>query len=221
MKQSLEFQKQPDWSKMGDLIPAIVQDVDTGRILMLAYMNPASWEATLTSGQAYFWSRSRQSLWKKGDTSGNVLNVTELALDCDSDAILVLARPTGPTCHKGSRSCFLSDDTIHFFEFLPFLQDVIRKRIEKGSEESYVRRLVEKNEDEAARKVGEEAIEVILASRLEAADLVAESADLIFHLLVLMTRQGVSYDEVIAELMARRPHGNSVDLNHGKVGRDP
>ncbi len=205
MKQALEFEKRPDWSKMGDLIPAVVQNADSGRILMLAFMNPASWEATLRSGQAHFWSRSRQCLWRKGETSGNVLNVTGLALDCDSDAILVLARPVGPTCHKGSRSCFLGDDTLQTFEFLPFLQDVIRKRIEEGPEDSYVRSLVEKDEDEAARKVGEEAIEVILASRLDDRQLVAESADLIFHLLVLMTCRGVGFEEVIAELMSRRP----------------
>ena len=210
MKKNLKIKEQPDWVKMDNLIPAIAQDVNTGRVLMIAYMNPYAWEATLSSGQAHFWSRSRKKLWKKGETSGNILNVSEVSLDCDSDSILLLCLPSGPSCHKGTRSCFFSDNKIQNFEFLLFLQDVIQKRILTGSERSYVRHLVEKNESEAAKKVGEEAMVVILASRQSNTELVSESADLIFHLLVLLAQQGVGLDEVITELLKRRPKEEDV-----------
>lgn len=205
MKESMSLDLKPDWSKMGGLLPAIVQDADTGRVLMLAYMNRKALQATIESRRAVFWSRSRSCLWKKGETSGNVLAVTRLSLDCDGDAILVMARPSGPACHKGRRSCFLDDRTLDTFEFLPNLQEIIRQRIEKGTKESYVRRLVEKGEGELAKKVGEEAIEVILAAHANNQELVAECADLVFHLLVLITYKNLGFEQIVAELMARRP----------------
>ena len=206
MKESLSSDLKPDWSKMDGLVPAIVQDADTGRVLMLAYMNAKALQATIESGKAVFWSRSRKCLWKKGATSGNVLAVTRLALDCDGDAILVMARPSGPACHQGPRSCFLDDQTLHTFEFLPYLQETIRQRIETGTQESYVHRLSEKGESELARKVGEEAIEVILATHTNTQELVAECADLVFHLLVLINHKNLGFEQIVAELMARRRH---------------
>ncbi len=205
MKKNLSSDLKPDWSKMGGLVPAIVQDADTGRVLMLAYMNREALQATIESGQAVFWSRSRECLWQKGETSGNVLAVTRLELDCDADTILVMARPSGPACHTGSRSCFADDKTLHPFEFLPHLQEVIRQRIDRGTAQSYVRRLSEKGEGEIARKVGEEAVEVILATCGKSGELVAECADLVFHLLVLINYKKLGFEQVVAELMARRP----------------
>jgi phosphoribosyl-ATP pyrophosphohydrolase/phosphoribosyl-AMP cyclohydrolase len=179
-----------------DLIPAIVQDADTGRVLMLAYMNAEARRLTDESGLAWFWSRSRQELWQKGETSGNtlgVLEVEELRDDCDGDAILLRVRPAGPTCHTGSRSCFA-----------PWLWRKVAERELERPEGSYVTKLLEGGPKAAAQKVGEEGVEVAIAAVSQSdEDLIGELADLWFHSYVLLAARGLDPDQVEAELRRR------------------
>jgi len=186
------------------LVPVVVQDVDGGAVLMLAYADLAAVRATLATGQAHFWSRSRQAMWKKGETSGHVLAVDEVIADCDGDALLVRARPAGPTCHRGTRSCF--EPNAARLE-LGWLARVIAQR--RGSTDSYTARLLENGVERIAQKVGEEAVETVVAAMATAGDaarrgeLIGESADLLYHLLVLWEASGVGAGEVAAELGRR------------------
>jgi phosphoribosyl-ATP pyrophosphohydrolase/phosphoribosyl-AMP cyclohydrolase len=202
---------QPIWNEQG-LAPAIVQDARTGEVLMLAWMNAESWRLTQETGEAHFWSRSRQQLWHKGETSGNVQRVVEIRLDCDSDAILLKVDPAGPACHTGERSCFftvigdqlsvISDrqDTI-----LQELERVIQERRRNPRPDSYTSRLFELGINEIAKKVGEESVEAIVAALGQSDErLVSEIADLMYHSLVLLAARDVSFDQVEAELQQRR-----------------
>jgi phosphoribosyl-ATP pyrophosphohydrolase/phosphoribosyl-AMP cyclohydrolase len=182
----------------GALLPCIVQDADTGRVLMLAHVDTEAMEATVRTGLAHFHSRSRGRLWCKGETSGNVLRVTEIRADCDGDAVLILAHPAGPTCHSGAVSCFGDGAPL-----LAELADVIAQRAESGEEGSYVAGLLAGARERAQRKVGEEAVEVLLAE--PASDhLVAEVADLWFHSMLLLARDGIDPLAPLAELRRRR-----------------
>jgi phosphoribosyl-ATP pyrophosphohydrolase/phosphoribosyl-AMP cyclohydrolase len=182
----------------GALLPCIVQDADTGRVLMLAHVDTEAMEATVRTGLAHFHSRSRGRLWCKGETSGNVLRVTEIRADCDGDAVLILAHPAGPTCHTGAVSCFGDGAPL-----LAELADVIAQRAESGEEGSYVAGLLAGARERAQRKVGEEAVEVLLAE--PASDhLVAEVADLWFHSMLLLARDGIDPLAPLAELRRRR-----------------
>lgn len=187
-----------DWSKGDGLLPAVVQDADTGRVLMLAYMNSQALEQTLGTGKVTFWSRSRRRLWTKGETSGNTLALVSVEADCDGDALLVQARPAGPTCHLGRTSCFAGAPAA----FTPELQRVIAQRAQDGKEGSYTRQLMDAGQARIAQKVGEEGVEVALAA-VASGDLIEESADLIYHLLVLLQSSGCHWDEVEAELRRR------------------
>ncbi|MDX1419109.1 MAG: bifunctional phosphoribosyl-AMP cyclohydrolase/phosphoribosyl-ATP diphosphatase HisIE [Rubricoccaceae bacterium] len=191
-----------DFDKGDGLVPAVVQDVETRRVLMLGYMNRAAVEATQATGLVTFWSRRRSALWQKGETSGNTLRLRSLHLDCDQDALLVLAEPTGPTCHTGAVSCF---DAAPGLGLLAELEATIRQRIDEGGPGSYVRALAESGPDRVAQKVGEEAVEVVLASKNpDDGALVGEAADLVFHLLVLLQRRGLGLGDVVAALEGRR-----------------
>ncbi len=191
------------WEKMDDLLPAIVQDRGSGRVLMVAYMNREALGATLQSGLATFFSRSKQRLWQKGETSGNQLKVHAVFADCDGDALLVIAEPSGPTCHLGTVSCF-GNDAIEGPGWLAELARVVRERDLSGNEASYTRKLLLEGPARIAQKVGEEGVEVALAAVTREAEGCAEEvADLIYHLTVLMHSRRFGWDEVIALLRSR------------------
>jgi phosphoribosyl-ATP pyrophosphohydrolase/phosphoribosyl-AMP cyclohydrolase len=181
----------------GELLPCVVQDADTGRVLMLAYVDTEAMEATVRTGLAHFHSRSRDRLWQKGETSGNLLRVVAIRADCDSDALLYLAHPAGPTCHTGAVSCFGDGAPV-----LAELADVIAQRAESGEDSSYVAGLLAAARERAQRKVGEEAVEVLLAEP-GSEHLVAEVADLWFHSMLLLARDGIDPLAPLHELRRR------------------
>jgi phosphoribosyl-ATP pyrophosphohydrolase/phosphoribosyl-AMP cyclohydrolase len=177
----------------GELRPAIVQDADTGRVLMLAWMDDEAERLTRETGEAWFWSRSRERLWRKGETSGNTLAVEELRDDCDGDALLLRVRPAGPACHTGSVSCFA-----------PALWRTIAERAAERPAGSYTTELLEAGIGACARKVGEEAVEVTVAALDESDErLIEEAADLVYHLYVLLAARGLDVAQVEDELRAR------------------
>ncbi len=191
------------WDKMGGLLPAIVQDAGTAQVLMLGYMDQAALQATLESGYATFFSRSKGRLWQKGETSGNRLTVTAVHTDCDSDALLVLAVPEGPTCHLGTSSCF-SEDGPQGIGFLEQLSRIVRQRAEAGGDESYTARLLRGDPARLAQKIGEEGVELALAAvTRDASGCAEEAADFLFHLAVLMEAKGFSWNEVTQVLRER------------------
>lgn len=195
-----------DWDKGAGLLPAIVQHARTGRVLMLGYMNEAALRETLARGRVVFYSRSRQSLWTKGETSGHFLNLVDVSTDCDSDALLVLADPIGPTCHKGTETCFADamPADVQRLAFLGLLENIIANRIADHPEGSYTARLFAEGPGRIAQKVGEEGVETALAAVSRDDDgLVSECADLLFHLLLLLKSRDLSLDRVVEELTAR------------------
>jgi phosphoribosyl-ATP pyrophosphohydrolase/phosphoribosyl-AMP cyclohydrolase len=195
-----------DWSKGDGLLPAIVQHARTGRVLMLGYMNESALRQTLTSGRVVFFSRSRQSMWTKGETSGHFLDVVDVSTDCDSDAILVLADPIGPTCHKGTESCFAdaAPAASQRLAFLALLEQIIAQRIADQPEGSYTAKLFADGPGRIAQKVGEEGVETALAAVTRDDDgLVGECADLLFHLLLLLRSRDLSLERVVEELRNR------------------
>jgi phosphoribosyl-AMP cyclohydrolase / phosphoribosyl-ATP pyrophosphohydrolase len=191
-----------DWGKGDGLVPAVVQDASTGAVLMLGYLDRRAYEQTLAGGELVFFSRSRQRLWRKGETSGNVLRVREVLTDCDCDALLVRADPAGPTCHLGTRSCF--GEAVPA-TLLDELETVIADRLEARPEGSYVTRLAAAGTDRAAQKLAEEGVETALAAvTRDAGGVTEEAADLMFHLLVLLQLKGLGLRDVLACLAARR-----------------
>lgn len=192
-----------DFDKGGGLVPAIVQHADTGEVLMLGYMDAQALAATQDSGKVTFWSRSKNRLWTKGETSGDILAFVSLAADCDRDAVLVRARPAGPTCHLGTRSCF-GDAPGPQVGFLGALQHIIEQRSTADAGESYVARLLSKGVLKAAQKVGEEGVETALAGAAEDDEAVLnEAADLVFHLSVLLKARGMTLGAVAERLQER------------------
>jgi phosphoribosyl-ATP pyrophosphohydrolase/phosphoribosyl-AMP cyclohydrolase len=206
------------WGADG-LVPGVVQDALDGRVLMVAYLDREALDATLATGEVHFHSRSRDRLWKKGETSGNVLRLRSIALDCDGDALLITADPGGPTCHRGTRSCFDDEGVIDArgqgFAWLEQLWSTIVERAETRPDGSYTAKLLSGGVDAVGRKVSEEATEVLLAAKnAEAAgagaladerraDLAGEAADLVYHLLVLLAERGVAPTEVVDVLRMR------------------
>lgn len=191
------------WEKMDGMLPAVVQDRGSGRVLMVAYMNRDALEATLRSSLATFFSRSKQRLWQKGETSGNQLQVHAVFADCDGDALLVLAEPCGPTCHLGTVSCF-GNGAIEGPGWLGELANIVGERARSDDEASYTRKLLMEGSARIAQKVGEEGLEVALAAVTRDAEGCAEEvADLLYHLTVLMHSQGFGWHEVIALLRSR------------------
>jgi phosphoribosyl-ATP pyrophosphohydrolase/phosphoribosyl-AMP cyclohydrolase len=200
-----------DWEKGNGLLPAIVQHARTGKVLMLGYMNDAALRETLAGGRVTFYSRSRETLWLKGETSGHYLNVIDVSTDCDSDALLVLADPVGPTCHKGAESCFAeaAETDAQRLAFLALLENIIANRIADQPEGSYTAMLFAKGPSRIAQKVGEEGVETALAAVTRDDDgLVSECADLVFHLMVLLKSRDLPLERVVEELKARHASKN-------------
>ena len=195
-----------DFGKGAGLLPAIVQHADSGAVLMLGYMNREALAATLERRRVVFYSRSRARLWEKGEASGHALDLADIRLDCDADTLLVTAWPRGPACHEGTATCFGEERTTaaERLGFLAQLVQIIEQRIADLPEHSYTARLYSKGPKRIAQKVGEEGVEVALAGAGEAdAALISESADLLFHLLVLLKSRNLSLEQVVAELEAR------------------
>lgn len=191
------------WQKMDNLIPAIIQHASTGAVLMQGYMNQASLQATLTTGKATFFSRSKQALWVKGETSGNFLEVKQILTDCDNDSLLIACQPIGPSCHLGTESCF-PEQKLTQQNFLSQLEQVIQQRKDDDPKESYTAHLFSRGTTKMAQKVGEEGVEVALAAVAETKeDLLGECADLFYHTLVLLADQKIELSEVMEVLQTR------------------
>ena len=193
---------QLDWEKTADLMPVIVQHAQSGEVLMLGYMNQAALTQTIDSGKVTFFSRSKQRLWTKGESSGHFLNLVSITPDCDNDTLLVLANPIGPTCHLGTSSCFA--DTHHDWHFLYQLEQLLasRKNADPGS--SYTARLYASGTKRIAQKVGEEGVETALAATVnDREELTNEASDLVYHLLVLLQDQQLDLSAVIENLRQR------------------
>lgn len=193
-----------DFSKNQDgLVPAIIQDAQTNTVLMLGYMNREAYDKTRSEGRVTFYSRSKERLWTKGETSENYLDVVEILEDCDQDTLLIKAKPAGPTCHTGSDTCFDESNKVSV-EFLAFLEELVYGRKEKPVEGSYTNKLFEKGINKIAQKVGEEAVELIIEAKDDNKELfLGEAADLLYHLTVLLAAKGYSYEEVMDVLRGR------------------
>ena len=193
-----------DFEKMGGLVPAIIQDATTKNVLMLGFMNEEAYQKTIETRHVTFWSRTRQTLWTKGETSGHFLNLVSMQIDCDNDTLLVKVNPVGPTCHKGTDTCWGEDNDKNPLLFLGELQDFINKRKEEMPEGSYTTSLFTKGVNKIAQKVGEEALETVIEATNGTNDhLVYEASDLLYHLLVLLTEKGLRIEDVASELQQR------------------
>jgi len=201
-----------DFDKMGGLVPAIIQDADTRQVLMLGFMNREAYDKTVATGKVTFWSRTRQTLWTKGETSGHFLHLVSMAVDCDNDTLLVKVHPDGPTCHTGTDTCWgeansvlqgsaLQDSPLLF---LRDLQDFIERRHAEMPEGSYTTRLFRDGVNKMAQKVGEEALETVIEAVGGSNDkLIYEAGDMLYHLLVLLTAKGLRIEDIARELQRR------------------
>lgn len=194
-----------DFSKdSAGLIPAIIQDADTGKVLMLGYMNQEAYDKTKTDGVVTFYSRSRQTLWTKGETSGNFLHVVSIADDCDHDTLLIKVHPDGPVCHTGTDTCWGETNEAEDVMFLKELQDFIDKRHKEMPEGSYTTSLFKKGTSKIAKKLGEEAVECVIgATAGDDENFIYESADVLYHLIVLLAHKGYRIEDVARELKSR------------------
>ncbi len=192
-----------DFEKTGGLVPAIIQDVKTKNVLMLGYMNQEAVDKTLESGKVTFYSRSKNRLWTKGEESGNFLELVDMKVDCDNDTLLVQANPIGPTCHKGTDTCWGEDNTPNF-SFISQLEKVIADRHDNPDEKSYTSSLFKKGINKVAQKVGEEAVEVVIEAKDDNEELfLNESADLLYHYLILLKAKGYQLRDVVKILEGR------------------
>lgn len=197
-----------DFQKGNGLVPAIIQDAETRKVLMMGYMNREAYEKTLETKLVTFWSRSRQTLWTKGETSGNVLHLVDIRVDCDGDTLLVQAHPEGPTCHKGTDTCWGEENRPDALAFLSELQDFIEQRHREMPEGSYTTSLFRDGLNRMAQKVGEEALELVIeATNGSNERLIYEGSDMLYHLIVLLTSKGVRIEEMAEELMQRHKPG--------------
>ena len=204
-----------DFEKMGGLVPAIIQDATTRQVLMLGFMNEEAYQKTIDTGHVTFWSRTRQTLWTKGETSGHFLNLVDMKIDCDEDTLLVRVNPIGPTCHTGTDTCWgeenspidngqLTMDNANPLLFLSELQSFIDKRKQQMPEGSYTTSLFNKGINKIAQKVGEEALETVIeATNGTSEHLVYEASDLLYHLIVMLTEKGLRIEDVAEELHKR------------------
>jgi phosphoribosyl-ATP pyrophosphohydrolase/phosphoribosyl-AMP cyclohydrolase len=208
--------KKLDFEKGGGLIPAIIQDAANGRVLMLGYMNKQALKKTLAEEKVTFFSRSKERLWTKGETSGNTLELVDIQADCDNDTLLVLARPNGPTCHTGNQSCFYEKKFkpgANKLQFLTELEALIKSRKKEMPDDSYTTYLFEKGLDKITQKVGEEAVETVIESKNSRdKKFTGEVADLLFHLMVLLREKKISLKKVVKELERRHKKGNHKHL---------
>ena len=192
-----------DFEKMGGLVPAIIQDAQTSKVLMLGYMNEEAYNKTMETKLVTFFSRSKQRLWTKGEESGNFLKLVSIASDCDNDALLVKANPVGPVCHTGADTCWNETNEANI-QFLSYLQDFIEKRYKEMPEGSYTTSLFKKGLNRMAQKVGEEAVETVIeATNGTDERLIYEASDMIYHLIVLLTSKGLRIDDLAKELKTR------------------
>ena len=192
-----------DFEKMGGLVPAIVQDSVTAKVLMLGFMNREAYEKTVETGKVTFWSRSRNCLWTKGETSGNFLHVRQILNDCDNDTLLIKAHPDDPVCHTGADTCWGETNNADL-NFLSYLQDFIDRRFREMPEGSYTTSLFRSGVNRMAQKVGEEAVETVIEATNGTDDrLIYEASDLIYHLIVLLTSKGHRIEELATELVKR------------------
>jgi len=190
-----------NFTKSNGLVPVIIQDEQTLEVLMLGYMNEEAFQKTEDEKKVTFFSRTKNRLWTKGEESGHFLNVNSIALDCDNDTLLIKVNPVGLTCHKGTRSCF---DTAYNHNFIFQLENIIKDRYENPTAKSYVNSLREKGLNKIAQKVGEEGVETVIAALAETeTDLINESSDLIFHLLVLLKEKGLTLADIAKNLESR------------------
>lgn len=192
-----------DFEKMGGLVPAIIQDATTKNVLMLGFMNEEAYQKTVETKKVTFWSRTRNCLWTKGETSGNFLNLVDIKIDCDNDTLLVKANPDGPTCHTGTDTCWGEENEMNPVLFLTELQDFINKRHEEMPEGSYTTKLFRDGINRIAQKVGEEALETVIEATSGGDKLTYEASDLLYHLIVLLTAKGLRIEDVVRELQQR------------------
>lgn len=203
MNADINFDKSPD-----GLVPAVIQDAKTGKVLMLGYMNREAYDKTLAEQIVTFFSRSKQRLWTKGETSNNFLHVQEILVDCDGDTLLIKANPAGPVCHTGADTCFdevnAKDASAGQAQFLNYLQRIIHDRKVNPTEKSYTTSLFNRGVNKIAQKVGEEAVELVIEAKDSNDDLFkGEAADLLFHFLVLLEQKNIDLDDIIAVLQTR------------------
>lgn len=192
-----------DFEKTNGLVPAIVQDAKTKNVLMLGYMNEEALTKTQATGRVTFYSRSKQRLWTKGEESGHFLEVKEMKADCDHDTLLIQANPVGPTCHKGTATCWGEENRAHF-GFLSQLEAVIKDRYDRPDEKSYTSSLFQKGINKVAQKVGEEAVEVVIEAKDDNEELfLNESADLLYHYMILLRAKGYDLEDVVKVLESR------------------
>jgi len=200
---TLENSQELAWDKMDNMLPAIIQDASTGAVLMQGFMNQDALKATLESGKATFFSRSKQRLWMKGESSNNTLDVTQVLADCDKDCLLIAANPNGPTCHLMTNSCF-PEEQLSQQNFLSHLERFVDKRANDPIEESYTAKLLSRGTNKVAQKVGEEGVEVVIAALAETKEeFLGECADLFYHTLVLLKDQNIALSEVMEVLQKR------------------
>ncbi|WP_339840492.1 bifunctional phosphoribosyl-AMP cyclohydrolase/phosphoribosyl-ATP diphosphatase HisIE [uncultured Maribacter sp.] len=196
----------PDWNKMSDgLVPAIIQDVRTKNVLMLGYMNAEALRKTTETGKVTFFSRTKNRLWTKGEESGNFLNLVDIKNDCDNDSLLISVNPVGPTCHKGTDTCWKEENISNFGFFSELEATIEQRRTDADGEKSYVASLFAKGINKIAQKVGEEAVETVIEAMDNNDELfLYESADLLFHYLMLLQAKGFTLKDIEAELMKRK-----------------
>jgi phosphoribosyl-ATP pyrophosphohydrolase/phosphoribosyl-AMP cyclohydrolase len=202
--ESIKEPATPDFSKLNGLVPAIIQDNTTLKVLMLGFMNEEAWRMTEESGRVTFFSRSRNRLWTKGEESGNFLEVAEILSDCDNDTLLIKVNPTGPVCHTGADTCWDETNEESDLLFLEYLQDLVDERKKTMPEGSYTTSLFREGTRRIAQKVGEEAVETILgAVSGDDENFIYEGADLLYHLIVLLSQKGYRIEDLAAELKKR------------------
>ena len=193
-----------DFEKMGGLVPAVIQDNNTKNVLMLGYMNQEAFDKTLETGKVTFYSRTKKRLWTKGEESGNFLNVVDMKVDCDNDTLLIRVHPMGPVCHQGTDTCWGEKNESSSVMFLKTLQDFICRRYEEMPEDSYTTSLFQSGVNKMAQKVGEEAVETVIeACNGSDERLIYEGADLLYHLIVLLTSKGYRIEDLARELQER------------------
>lgn len=195
--------KSIDFEKVNGLVPAVIQDAQTDKVLMLGYMNQEAVEKTLTTKKVTFFSRSKNRLWTKGESSENYLNLVSISIDCDNDTLLVKVNPDGPTCHQGDDTCW-QEENQNDLAFLSYLTEVIKKRRQADPSESYTASLFSKGINKIAQKVGEEAVEVVIEAKDDNDELFKnESADLLFHYMMLLEAKGFTLSDIIHTLKER------------------
>jgi len=193
-----------NFEKMNGLVPAVIQDNSTLKVLMLGFMDAGAVKKTVETGRVTFYSRTKKRLWIKGEESGNFLEVVRILIDCDDDTLLIMVNPSGPVCHTGADTCFFEDNKVQELQFLSYLQDFIDKRKSEMPEGSYTTSLFEKGAAKITQKVGEEAVETIIGALTnDDENFIYESADLLYHLIVLLSYKGYRIEDIVRELKKR------------------